>query len=1235
MLPALDGGAVCMGGGATPATASEDYKEYDKKDNKDEKKKAKEVLLVDTIAGTRVVDAPILFFLHFHKAFRAELTELHRLALYTWETGPPERDLIIDLLRRFHFLMLAFKYHCAAKDEVFPLLVHHLSSKQQASLVWLFVCSIPIIFLEEVLPWMTSYLSLDELEDVMLCFKEVVPGEKLLQEVVASWLGKKNHPIGISAAGRNEKCDSHFHRPLDFSLPKICLSKKILYEETWHIRLSDCLHNDVRNHPLDGLRLWNGAIRKDLIDLLEELHKTRSSKSFSGSSLVNAQLKFLVDVLIFYGVALEKVFFPALNELADGSLSFSQQWFPDEIQIASLVQLLQNFNVEDGPSLSSLVEKLCLTLEPLVVKIFKHLDFQEKEIFSVICKHYNHDEQLWLLYRSLYVMPLGSLKCVITWFSAHLREDELKAVLCTIKLTGPMLDKSFSSLLHEWVRIGYSGKTSVEKFRKQLQEMFKSTCFLPEQAKKAGVSFLDMDAEACKRSYPSLVKPNSANKAKTCASDSSFFNALISEEKCIMLYSSGINLRIFSSGDLNKSKSLSKFPSEKVSADSSLSPEPRPIDCIFFIHKALKKDLEYLVTGSAMVAKDVGFLKEFCRRFHLLRFLYQIHSDAEDEIVFPALEAKEKLRQISHSYRIDHRFEWEHFSNISNILREISELRLALPSTLPNVVDEATLGERMIRYRRLCMELHCMCISINKNIGEHIHREESEIWPLFANFFSYVEQEKIIGCMLGRTRGEVLQEMIPWLMASLTPGERQATLSLWRNATKNTMFNEWLAEWWEDMGKYDIPKVVKESNIFSGTADPLEIIANYLSKEGFNKEKGGACHDEGLTFSMKDFTSCNSEPFKNVGVGKKDVMNETQDSCQFSEGATGFSKANKQRSNKVIDFKHVEKPFQSLWVNQKFRHKEDLILALSQEDMEAVIRRVSHDDQLDSQRKSYILQNLLMSRWIVAQQKSCPEATLSSNGEEIPGQCPSFQDPVNRIFGCKHYKRNCKLFAGCCNQLFTCRYCHDEVSDHLMEGKYTTKMMCMKCLKTQPIDPTCANIPCNRFSMARYFCNICKLFDDEREIYHCPYCNLCRVGKGLGIDYFHCMNCNACMSKSLTVHVCREKCFESNCPICHEYIFTSTSPVKALPCGHLMHSTCFQDYTSTHYTCPICSKSLGDMKVYFGMLDVALAEEKIPAEYSGQTQVILCNDCEKRGITPFHWLYHKCPHCGSFNTRLL
>lgn len=34
-------------------------------------------------------------------------------------------------------------------------------------------------------------------------------------------------------------------------------------------------------------------------------------------------------------------------------------------------------------------------------------------------------------------------------------------------------------------------------------------------------------------------------------------------------------------------------------------------------------------------------------------------------------------------------------------------------------------------------------------------------------------------------------------------------------------------------------------------------------------------------------------------------------------------------------------------------------------------------------------------------------------------------------------------------------------------------------------------------------------------------------------------------------------------------------------------------------------------------------------------QEILCNDCDKKGSAPFHWLYHKCGFCGSYNTRVI
>ncbi|KAG2445115.1 hypothetical protein HYH02_008982 [Chlamydomonas schloesseri] len=204
-----------------------------------------------------------------------------------------------------------------------------------------------------------------------------------------------------------------------------------------------------------------------------------------------------------------------------------------------------------------------------------------------------------------------------------------------------------------------------------------------------------------------------------------------------------------------------------------------------------------------------------------------------------------------------------------------------------------------------------------------------------------------------------------------------------------------------------------------------------------------------------------------------------------------------------------------------------------------------------------------------------------------------------------------------------------------MDRYAVSEMRCMACGERQPVAAACRACAT---PMARYVCGICHLYDDEpgKDIYHCPFCNVCRRGRGLGVDFFHCMNCNACMSLSLfSSHKCREKCIEGNCPVCHESLFDSSQPIKELPCGHFMHSTCFSTYSRYNYTCPLCCKSVGDMSVYFQMLDSLLAAERLPPEYAGRMQQVLCNDCGKMGFAPFHFVYHSCPHCRSYNTRVL
>ena len=259
---------------------------------------------------------------------------------------------------------------------------------------------------------------------------------------------------------------------------------------------------------------------------------------------------------------------------------------------------------------------------------------------------------------------------------------------------------------------------------------------------------------------------------------------------------------------------------------------------------------------------------------------------------------------------------------------------------------------------------------------------------------------------------------------------------------------------------------------------------------------------------------------------------------------------------------------------------------------------------------------------------------VAAAAEAVPAA--SYHDEEAGVFGCAHYSRRCQLWAACCGRYFPCRLCHDEaVPSHRFDRHATTRVACMGCATEQPAARACAG-RCGQ-PFARYFCAVCKFYDDAegKDIYHCEKCHMCRVGKGLGIDYFHCDRCNACMSTMLREHVCVERSLESDCPICHEFMFDSTTPVMFVPCGHCMHVACYEAYTATNYVCPLCCKSLGDMSGYFGRIDAVMAEETMPPQFAGVRARISCSDCEARSVAPYHFVYHKCARCGSYNTNVL
>nr|GLL21912.1 zinc finger protein BRUTUS-like [Ipomoea trifida] len=1177
-------------------------------------------------------DSPILFFLFFHKAIRQELDSLHRSAL-AYATG--QLSDIQPLLERYRFLRSVYKHHSDAEDEVifpaldkrvknvartyslehkgesdlfdllfellnshnqshesfprelasctgalqtslcqhmskeeeqvFPLLIEKFSFEEQASLVWQFLCSIPVKMMRKFLPWLSSSVSSDESQDMQKCLSKIVPKEKLLQQVIFTWMEGRKCINMIEC----DDVDPGIRGSIEFQpgayvhiagqVQCFCESSKT-GKRKFSPPNCDACDTDF-GHPINEILHWHNAIKRELDAIASEARKIQLSGDFSNLFPFYERLQFIADVCIFHSIAEDKVIFPAV----DGGLSFFQEHVEEKNQFNELRCMIVNIQSTGVNSISAaeFFSKLCLHADLIIETIKKHFHNEEVQVLPLARKHFTKKKQREILYESLCLMPLKLIERVLPWLVGSLTEDEAKNFLKNMQLAAPASDTALVTLYSGWACKGRNhgvclssssaGCCPVKRFAAKEPNSMQGSC-------PCSLSMQTDDSRRpLKRNLPVVcIDGDSSDLSKGLNACSSSYN----DQSCCVpgLGVSGNNLGLSTISTPKSFRSLSFSPAPSLDSSlfiwetdkrsSGIDCKVHPIDTIFKFHIAIRKDLEYLdVESSKLNDCDETFLRQFIGRFRLLSGLYKAHSNAEDEIVFPALESKEALHNVSHSYTLDHKQEEELFKDICCVLSDLSLLHKGLKECYEAEESERSNIESSIgKYHELATKVQGMCKSLRVSLDQHIFREELELWPLFGEHFSVEEQDRIVGRIIGTTGAEVLQSMLPWVTSALTQDEQNNMIDTLKKATKNTMFSEWLNECLRRTPEISVvPETSQNSNI----------------------SKGIDAHES---------------------LNQSDLM--------FKPG----------------------------WKD---------IFRMNQTEIESEIRKVHRDSTLDPRRKAYLIQNLMTSRWIASQQKSQASIDDISRSEDLAGCSPSFRDPEKQVFGCEHYKRNCKLRAACCGKLVACRFCHDEVSDHSMDRKATAEMMCMRCLKIQPIGPICMTPSCNGFSMAKYYCSICKFFDDERSVYHCPSCNLCRLGKGLGIDFYHCMKCNCCLGINSVEHKCLEKALETNCPICCEFLFTSSATVRPLPCGHYMHSACFQAYASSNYICPICSKSMGNMAIYFGMIDALLANEVLPEEYRNRQQDILCNDCERKGMACFHWLYHKCGYCGSYNTRVI
>lgn len=231
---------------------------------------------------------------------------------------------------------------------------------------------------------------------------------------------------------------------------------------------------------------------------------------------------------------------------------------------------------------------------------------------------------------------------------------------------------------------------------------------------------------------------------------------------------------------------------------------------------------------------------------------------------------------------------------------------------------------------------------------------------------------------------------------------------------------------------------------------------------------------------------------------------------------------------------------------------------------------------------------------------------------------------------CAHYLRKCILLSPCCGREYTCRICHDEVEDHLIDRRAVTTLICMQCKEKQNVGRNCKE--CG-ILFGSYSCLVCRLFDDnDKQQFHCEGCGICRVG---GKDnFFHCPKCNICISKSLLEnHTCVENMSRGKCPVCLEDLHSTREKVNIPACSHMIHTTCAEEmFKHGKTSCPTCNTSMVDMRQVWESIDEAVAHTQMPEIYRNYHVSILCRDCHKTSKVVFHVIGLKCAGCGGYNT---
>lgn len=478
------------------------------------------------------------------------------------------------------------------------------------------------------------------------------------------------------------------------------------------------------------------------------------------------------------------------------------------------------------------------------------------------------------------------------------------------------------------------------------------------------------------------------------------------------------------------------------------------------------------------------------------------------------------------AYEEDHADEERMFSNMDDLLIQLREGlfrrdRDKSPKS-PSSHETSLLSVKRKTANETMKSIHDLTSKLSIHLMAHLEKEEKQCMPLVVKYLSKSEIHDLVGQIMGKRSSDMISEIMTMAVQNLNEADRLEMIKYMKAAMSGTFFDKWLSMsgWMEDVKSDDVEDAKKRAIDPTDDADTTNAMKRAkaallptLPDISYTKPVSESSEEQPST----EAASNNSPPLAsttNFQVRVGDITSQAELEKLIRAIATNPELSPQQKNTTIQGLRD------SVWKSNQ-RLKEEGVMAAhsypsgSSESGSAATSATCIPARRVTPPSIYYKKNesgKLEIAWDANKPnvKANSPVPLFSASELAPGY---HDGATGAVLGCPHYARACKLRHPVSGRLYTCRLCCEQErempskdQDEPLDRYAVQEIMCMKCNALQPAEDRCINPNCESDGkpFAKYFCKICHLYDDRsRPIFHCPYCNTCRMGLGLGIDFRH------------------------------------------------------------------------------------------------------------------------------------